>query len=61
MFRVLKLTDEQLTVISRALMLAPYGEVAPVIDAINEQLRQPQPQPRQREAEDSHGPHLHTA
>jgi hypothetical protein len=39
MIRLLKLSDEQLAVINEALMLAPYGKVAPVIAAINEQLR----------------------
>lgn len=34
----LTLTPQQLAVINKALMLAPYGEVAPVVQAINEQL-----------------------
>lgn len=37
----LTLTAQQLSVINRALMLAPYGEVAPVVQAINEQLNPP--------------------
>lgn len=39
MFRTLKLTDDQLSVISEALMLGQYGRVAPVVSAINEQLK----------------------
>lgn len=39
MIHLLKLSDEQLAVISEALMLAPYGKVAPIVMAINEQLR----------------------
>lgn len=35
----LTLTPQELAVINRALMLAPYGEVAPVIHSINQQLQ----------------------
>ena len=35
----LTLTPQELAVINRALMLAPYGEVAPVVQAINKQLQ----------------------
>lgn len=34
----LTFNQQQLAVLNRALMLAPYGEVAPVVQAINEQL-----------------------
>jgi len=62
MIHLLKLSDEHLAVINEALMLAPYGRVAPVIAAINEQLRPaPRPIPREREEPDSHGPHLAVA
>lgn len=37
----LTFTPQQLAVINKALMLAPYGEVAPVVQAINDQLTQP--------------------
>jgi hypothetical protein len=35
----LTLTPQELAVINRALMLAPYGEVAPVVQSINKQLQ----------------------
>lgn len=35
----LTLTPQELAVINRALMLAPYGEVAPVVHSINQQLQ----------------------
>jgi hypothetical protein len=38
----LTLTPQELAVINRALMLAPYGEVAPVIQSINQQLQKAQ-------------------
>ena len=34
----LTLTPQELAVINKALMLAPYGEVAPVVQSINQQL-----------------------
>ena len=33
------LTPQELAVINKALMLAPYGEVAPVVHSINQQLQ----------------------
>lgn len=38
----LTLTPQELAVINRALMLAPYGEVAPVVQSINQQLQKAQ-------------------
>jgi hypothetical protein len=35
----LTLTPQELAVINKALMLAPYGEVAPVVQSINQQLQ----------------------
>jgi hypothetical protein len=35
----LTFTPQELAVINRALMLAPYGEVAPVVQSINQQLQ----------------------
>jgi hypothetical protein len=35
----LVLTPQELAVINRALMLPPYGEVAPVVQSINQQLQ----------------------
>jgi hypothetical protein len=35
----LTFTPQELAVINRALMLAPYGEVAPVVQSINKQLQ----------------------
>jgi len=35
----LTLNQQELAVISKALMLAPYGEVAPVINSINQQIQ----------------------
>jgi hypothetical protein len=36
----LTLTPQELAVINKALMLAPYGEVAPVVHSINQQLQE---------------------
>jgi hypothetical protein len=35
----LTFTPQELAVINKALMLAPYGEVAPVVHSINQQLQ----------------------
>jgi hypothetical protein len=37
---ILTFTPQELAVINRALMLAPYGEVAPVVQSINKQLQE---------------------
>ena len=41
----LSLTEAHLAVINDALMMAPFGRVAPVVQAINGQLAKAQPAP----------------
>ena len=35
----LKFTNEQLALLNKALLLLPYGEVTPLIGAINDQIQ----------------------
>jgi hypothetical protein len=48
----LTFTQQELTAINRALMLAPYGEVAPVVHSINQQIQKLNAEPKPEQSDE---------